>query len=54
MEQFHSSDIRTFTIVGHYAPGGRGLHSESLSHYQKMPKEFKQKVIQNRTDYEDE
>ena len=25
--------------------GGRGLHSESFSHYEKMPKESEQKVI---------
>ena len=92
MEQFHSSDIRNFAIVGHGASGkrgkimgmdseggfqlinaqvpqaelhnyattirsltgGRGLHSESFSHYEKMPKELEQKVIQNRIDHEDE
>ena len=34
--------------------GGKGLHSESFSHYEKMPKEFEQKVIQNRAFNEDE
>ena len=34
--------------------GGRGIHSESFSHYEKMPKEFEQKVIQQRKKSEDE
>ena len=34
--------------------GGRGIHSESFSHYEKMPKEFEQKVIKNRQTVEDE
>lgn len=33
--------------------GGRGLHSESFSHYEKMPKEFEQKVIKERKELED-
>ena len=43
----YATTIRSLT-------GGRGLHSESFSHYEKMPKELEQKVIQNRIDYEDE
>ena len=92
MEQFHSSDIRNFAIVGHGASGkrgkimgidseggfqlinaqiaqaelhnyatiirsltgGRGLHSESLSHYEKMPKELEQNIIQNKLSNENE
>ena len=34
--------------------GGRGIHSESFSHYEKMPKEFEQKVVQQRKKTEDE
>ncbi len=34
--------------------GGRGLHSESFSHYEKMPKEFEQKVIKERKKTDDE
>tara|TARA_B100000029_G_scaffold174767_1_gene171663 strand:- start:275 stop:2350 length:2076 start_codon:yes stop_codon:yes gene_type:complete len=34
--------------------GGRGIHSESLSHYEKMPKDYEQKVIQERQKVEDE
>jgi len=33
--------------------GGRGLHSESFSHYEKMPKESEQKVIKERKEFED-
>ncbi len=34
--------------------GGRGIHSESFSHYEKMPKEFQQKIIQERQKSENE
>ena len=34
--------------------GGRGIHSESFSHYEKMPKEYENKVIQERQKQEDE
>ena len=34
--------------------GGRGIHSESFSHYEKMPKEYENKVIQERKKQEDE
>ena len=34
--------------------GGRGIHSESFSHYEKMPKEFEQRVIKARQTIEDE
>ena len=32
----------------------RGIHSESYSHYEKISKEFEQKVIQQRKKTEDE
>ena len=34
--------------------GGRGLHTESFSHYEKMPKEFEKKVIESRQSKDDE
>jgi len=34
--------------------GGRGIHTESFSHYEKMPKEFEQKVIKQRQTLDDE
>ena len=34
--------------------GGRGIHSESFSHYEKMPKEYENKVIKERKKQEDE
>ena len=37
----YATTVRSFT-------GGRGLHSESFSHYEKMPQEFQQKVVKNR------
>ena len=47
-ELYHySTTVRSLT-------GGRGIHSESFSHYEKMPKEFEQKVIKNRQTVEDE
>jgi len=48
VELYHySTTVRSLT-------GGRGIHSESFSHYEKMPKEFEQKVIKNRQTVEDE
>ena len=34
--------------------GGRGIHSESFSHYEKMPKDIEKKVAQERQKQEDE
>ena len=34
--------------------GGRGIHTESFSHYEKMPKEFEKKVIESRQSKDDE
>ena len=48
VELYHySTTVRSLT-------GGRGIHSESFSHYEKMPKEFEQRVIKNRQTVEDE
>ena len=47
-ELYHySTTVRSLT-------GGRGIHSESFSHYEKMPKEFEQRVIKDRQTVEDE
>ena len=47
-ELYHyATTIRSLT-------GGRGIHSESFSHYEKMPKEYENKVIQERKKQEDE
>jgi len=41
-ELYHyATTIRSLT-------GGRGIHTESFSHYEKMPKEFEKKVIDKR------
>ena len=32
--------------------GGRGIHSESFSHYEKMPKEFEQNTTKKKTEDE--
>jgi len=34
--------------------GGRGLHSEAFSHYEKMPKENEMKVIASRQENDNE
>jgi elongation factor G len=48
VELYHySTMVRSLT-------GGRGIHSESFSHYEKMPKEFEQRVIKDRQTVEDE
>lgn len=33
--------------------GGRGIHSESFSHYEKMPKDIEKRVIKDRQDVEE-
>jgi elongation factor G len=35
----YSSTLRSLT-------GGRGVHSESFSHYEEMPREAEQKVVE--------
>tara|TARA_S200000501_G_scaffold8750_1_gene7821 strand:+ start:29150 stop:29548 length:399 start_codon:yes stop_codon:yes gene_type:complete len=43
----YSTTIRSLT-------GGRGIHSESFGHYEKMPKEYEQKVIKSWQNLENE
>lgn len=38
----YATTIRSLT-------GGRGLHSEEFSHYEKMPKEFESKIVADKT-----
>ncbi len=47
-ELYHyATTIRSLT-------GGRGIHTESFSHYEKMPKEYEKKVIESRQSKDDE
>ena len=34
--------------------GGRGIHIESLSHYEKMPKDIEKRIIKEQQKHEDE
>tara|TARA_B100001996_G_scaffold259642_1_gene202015 strand:+ start:6353 stop:8428 length:2076 start_codon:yes stop_codon:yes gene_type:complete len=34
--------------------GGRGIHTESFSHYEKMPKEIEKKIVKEQQKHEDE
>ena len=43
----YATTIRSLTA-------GRGIHSESFGHYEKMPKEYEQKVVKNWQNSEDE
>ena len=43
----YATTIRSLT-------GGRGLHSEEFSHYEKMPKDAEQKVVESKQKQEDE
>ena len=52
--QVPQAELHNYATTIRSLTGGRGLHSESFSHYEKMPKELEQKVIQNRIDHEDE
>jgi len=52
--QVPQAELHNYATTIRSLTGGKGLHSESFSHYEKMPKEFEQKVIQNRAVNEDE
>ena len=43
----YATTIRSLT-------GGRGIHSEEVSHYEKMPRDAQQKVIVSKQKQEDE
>ena len=43
----YATTIRSLT-------GGRGIHSESFGHYEKMPKEYEQRVVKSWQNTEDE
>lgn len=49
--RFFSEDMGALNLVDmtvitiRSLTGGRGIHSESLSHYEKMPKDYQKKVI---------
>ena len=48
------AELHKYATTVRSLTGGRGLHSESFSHYEKMPKDLEQKVIQERKLKEDE
>ena len=52
--QVPQAELHNYATTVRSLTGGRGLHSESFSHYEKMPKELEQKVIQERKTKEDE
>ena len=43
----YATTIRSLT-------GGRGIHSEEFSHYEKMPKEIQQKIVFSKQEHENE
>ncbi len=52
--QIPQSELYHYSTTVRSLTGGRGIHSESFSHYEKMPKEFEQRVIKDRQTVEDE
>jgi len=52
--QIPQSELYHYATTVRSLTGGRGIHSESFSHYEKMPKEFEQRVIKDRQTVEDE
>ena len=52
--QIPQAELHNYATIIRSLTGGRGLHSESFSHYEKMPKGLEQNVIQNRRANEDE
>lgn len=45
--QVPQAELYRYATTVRSLTGGRGLHSESFSHYEKMPKEFEQKVMKD-------
>ena len=43
----YATTIRSLT-------GGRGIHSEEFSHYEKMPKDIQQKIVLSKQEHESE
>ena len=52
--QVPQAELHNYATTVRSLTGGRGLHSESFSHYEKLPKDLEQKVIQERKTKEDE
>ena len=58
--RFFSEDMVALNVVDmtvitiRSLTGGRDINSESLSHYEKMPKDYQKKVIQEIQEAEDE
>ena len=52
--QIPQSELYHYATTVRSLTGGRGIHYESFSHYEKMPKEFEQRVIKDRQTVEDE
>ena len=52
--QIPQAELYHYATTVRSLTGGRGIHSESFSHYEKMPKEFEQRVIKDRQTVEDE
>ena len=43
--QVPQSELNKYATTVRSLTGGRGIHSEQFSHYEKMPKEYENKVI---------
>ena len=52
--QIPQAELHNYSTTVRSVTGGRGLHSEVFSHYEKMPKEIEQKIIKNRAKKIDE
>ena len=52
--QIPQAELYNYATTIRSLTGGRGIHSESFGHYEKMPKEYEQKVVKNWQNSEDE
>ncbi len=52
--QVPQAELHNYSTTVRSITGGRGLHSEIFSHYERMPKEIEQKVIKDRNNKDDE
>ena len=52
--QIPQAELYNYATTIRSLTGGRGIHSESFGHYEKMPKEYEQKVVKSWQNSEDE
>tara|TARA_B100000287_G_scaffold83013_1_gene75722 strand:- start:1656 stop:3731 length:2076 start_codon:yes stop_codon:yes gene_type:complete len=51
--QVPQAELYNYATTVRSLTGGRGIHSEEFSHYEKMPKDIQEKIVVSKQDHED-